>query len=112
MEINWSEQSRDDLREIVSYVVVNFGTRKAAEVLAGIRAAAEQLADFPLLGKRFVEDKELGIVYRSLSCRLNRIVYYIEGDTVNIVTVWQNRRDVTRLVTELTQDSSRHHAQR
>ena len=103
MRLNWSDQSRDDLREILSYVADEFGPRKAAEVLADIRADAQKLADFPMLGRRFVEDTELGIVYRSLSCQLNRIVYYIEDDMVTIVTVWQNRRDVTRLVKVLTQ---------
>lgn len=66
MQINWSEQSRDDLREIMAYVASNFGKSKAAAVLEEISHSADLLKDFPLLGKGFVEDKELGIVYRTL----------------------------------------------
>lgn len=102
MRINWSEQSRDDLREIVSYVGISFGRSKAAEVLAEIRHSAELLKDFPMMGKSFVEDTELGIAYRTLPSKLNQLVYYIDGETITIVTVWQNRRDISRLKKMLT----------
>ena len=50
MLINWSEQSRNDLRSILSYVGLNFGRLKAEMVLSDIRERAEQLKDFPSLG--------------------------------------------------------------
>ena len=37
MQIEWSEQSRSDLREILSYVGINFGRRNAEDVLSDIR---------------------------------------------------------------------------
>lgn len=101
MKINWSEPSRDDVRELVSYVTAEFGRRKGTEVYRDIRTSAEQLRDFPMSGKRFVEDTEIGIVYRSLTCRLYRIIYYIEEESINIVTVWQNRQDLNRLMKDL-----------
>lgn len=97
MQINWSEQSRDDLREIVSYVGSFFGRSKAEEVFAEIRHSAELLSNFPMLGKSFVEDKELGITYRTLPSKLNQLVYYLEDETITIVAVWQNRKDINRL---------------
>jgi plasmid stabilization system protein ParE len=105
MQINWSEQSRDDLYEIMSYVASSFGRSKAEEVLAEIRHSAELLKDFPMLGKSFVEDTELGVSYRSLPSKLNQIVYYIEEETITIVTVWQNRRDASRLKKTLAKPS-------
>lgn len=97
MQINWSEQSRDDLREIVSYVGSSFGRQKAEEVLAEIRRTAELLKNFPLLGKSFVKDEEFQIEYRTLPSKLNQLIYCVEGDTINIIAVWQNRRDINRL---------------
>lgn len=97
MQIKWSEQSRADLRGILLYVGANFGRRKAEEVLADIRVRAEMLKDFPMLGRAFVKDPELGITYRSLTAKLNRIVYFVAGETINIVTIWQNRRDLSNL---------------
>ena len=107
MQINWSEQSRDDLREIVTYVASNFGKSKAIEVLEEIRHSAELLLSFPLLGKSFVEDKELGISYRTLPSKLNQLVYFIDGEMVVIVTVWQNRCDINRLKKTLSQSSKK-----
>ena len=97
MQIKWSEQSRSDLRRILSYVGINFGRRKAEDVLADIRERAELLKDFPNLGRVFVKDPELGITYRALTAKLNKIVYFVEHDTITIVTVWQNRQDISRL---------------
>ena len=37
MRIEWSEQSRSDLRGILLYVGMNFGWRRAEEALADIR---------------------------------------------------------------------------
>lgn len=97
MQIKWSEQSRVDLREILAYVEVNFGRCKAEEVLADIRGRAELLKDFPSLGRIFVKDSELGITYRSLTAKLNKIVYFVDDETIIIVTIWQNRKDIGRL---------------
>lgn len=106
MQINWSEQSRADLREIMSYVGENFGRRKAEEVLADIRSRVDLLKDFPMLGRVFVKDTELGITYRSITAKLNKIVYTIECDTITIVAVWQNRRDISRLNKQLSLSES------
>ncbi len=97
MRIKWSEQSRSDLRGILSYIGMNFGRRKAEEVLSDIRGRAELLTEFPGLGRVFVKDPELGIVYRSLTAKLNKIVYFVDNKTITIVTVWQNSQDLGRL---------------
>lgn len=102
MTLNWSETSRDDLRAILAYIGVNFGRRRAEEALADIRERAERLTTFPKLGRVFVKDPELGITYRSLTTKLNRIVYFIDGEDVIIVTVWQNRQDNSRLKKQLS----------
>ena len=103
MQINWSEQSRNDLREILSYVGNSFGQRKAKEVFAEIRHTAELLKEFPMLGKSFVNDEELQIEYRTVPSKLNQLIYCIEGETINIIAVWQNRRDISRLKKMLMQ---------
>lgn len=101
MTLNWSDTSRDDLRGILVYVGIHFGRLKAEQVLADIRERAEQLKVFPRLGRVFVKDAELGITYRSLTVKLNKIVYFIDGEEINIVTVWQSRQDIHRLKKQL-----------
>ena len=102
MRINWSDTSCNDLRAILAYVGVYFGRRRAEAALADIRVRAEQLTTFPKLGRVFMNDPELGITYRSLTAKLNKIVYFVEGEDVNIVTVWQNRQDISRLKKQLS----------
>ena len=97
MQIEWSEQSRSDLRGILSYVGMNFGRRKTEDVLSDIHENAELLKNFPCLGRVFVKDPELGITYRSLTAKLNKIVYFVDNETITIVTVWQNRQDIGHL---------------
>ncbi|MBR5093115.1 MAG: type II toxin-antitoxin system RelE/ParE family toxin [Bacteroidales bacterium] len=97
MQIEWSEQSRSDLRGILSYVGMNFGRRKAEDVLSDIHENAELLKNFPCLGRVFVKDPELGITYRSLTAKLNKIVYFVDNETITIVTVWQNRQNIGHL---------------
>lgn len=97
MRIEWSEQSRSDLRGILFYVGMDFGWRRAEEALADIRERAEMLKSFPNLGRVFVKDPELGITYRSLTAKLSKIVYFVDNETITIVTVWQSRQDIGRL---------------
>ena len=105
MQIKWSDLSRSDLRAILTYVGLNFGRRKAGESLSDIRNRVELLKDFPKLGRVFVKDPERNITYRSITAKLNKIVYFIEGETITIVTVWQSRQDIKRLKNLLTKDN-------
>ena len=105
MQIKWSDLSRNDLRAILTYVGLNFGRRKAEESLSDIRNRVELLKDFPKLGRVFVKDPERSITYRSITAKLNKIVYFIEDETITIVTVWQNRQDIKRLKHLLTKDN-------
>ncbi len=101
MNLNWSDTSRDDLNAILSYVGTNFGRQRAEEALYDIKERAELLTTFPKMGRIFVKDPELGIIYRSVTTKRNKIVYFIEDEEVNIVTVWQNRQDISRLKKQL-----------
>ena len=97
MRIDWSEDSLKDLREILSYVGCSFGGRKAEDVLFEIRDTVNLLTDFPMMGKEFVKDRQIGITYHTVPSKLHQIVYYIEDETINVVAVWNNRRDIRRL---------------
>ena len=97
MRIEWSEDSRKDLREILSYVGSSFGGRKAEEVLFEIHDTVNLLTDFPMMGKEFVKDPVTGVSCHTLPFKLHQIVYCIEDETINIVAVWGNRRDIRRL---------------
>ena len=97
MRIEWSEDSRKDLREILSYVGSSFCGRKAEEVLFEIRDTVNLLMDFPMMGKEFVKDRQISITYHTVPSKLHQIVYYVEDETIKVVAIWNNRRDIRRL---------------
>ena len=45
----------------------------------------------------FNVSEELQIEYRTLPSKLNQLIYCVEDETINIIAVWQNRRDINRL---------------
>ena len=97
MRINWEDQSLNDLREILKYVDSLYGIKRAEAVFSEIRDTVNLLLAFPLMGKEFVKDPVTSASYHTLPSKLHQIVYYIENETINIVAVWNNRRDIRRL---------------
>ena len=105
MRIEWSDHSRKDIREIIAYVGSSFGGRKALEVLSDIRDTANLLLAFPLMGKEFVVDSIIGITYHTVPSKFHQIVYFVEGENIKIVAIWNNRRDIRRLKRRLRRRS-------
>lgn len=106
MQIEWSEFSRNDIRDIISYVGSSFGGRKALEVLFEIRDTANLLLAFPMMGKEFVKDSKTGVVYHTVPSKHHQIVYFVDSETIKIVAVWNNRRDIRRLKRRLIHRSN------
>lgn len=106
MRIEWSEDALGDLREIISYVSSSFGGRKAIEVFGEIRDAVNLLSDYPFMGKVFVKDTMMSGTYYTVPSKLHQIVYFVDSETINIVAVWNNRRDIRRLKRRLIHRSN------
>lgn len=104
MQIKWSQQSLDDLSEILRYVVESFGQTVAYRVNREIHNDVDTLVNFPLTGRVYFHDEETGITYRTLTSKYHKVLYYIEGNVVKIVLLWNNRRDNSKL-TNLLQNT-------
>lgn len=103
MRIEWGEDSRNDLREILDFLDSSFGVKKAERVFAEIHDSVKLLLVFPLMGKEFVKDAKTGIVYHTVPSKFHQIIYFVEGETIKIVAVWNNRRNIRRLKRRLRQ---------
>lgn len=108
MRIEWSEDALGDLWEIITYVSSSFGGRKAMEVFGAIRDAVNLLSDYPFMGKVFVKDTMMSCTYYIVPSKLHQIVYFVDSETINIVAVWNNRRDSRRLKRRLRHRSNIH----
>ena len=94
MTIRWHKRAADQLHQVEDYVLRDFGERIRREFMDEVEQAVLSLADMPTRGKLdplFAHRKE---VYRSIIVRrLNKIVYYVKGETLHIAAFWDTRRE-------------------
>lgn len=103
MRVNWADEARADLRDILDYLYRTFGSKARRKALVGLKRSIRLLKHFPLLGKPCFEDTALGLPYRVLVSKYYQLVYYIEDDTLIIVALWDSRKDPGRLRNRLNE---------
>ena len=94
MKIHWHKRASAALHQIEEYILRDFGELVRQEFMDEVEDAVLALANTPNMGKidpLFVHRK---LEYRSIIVRrLNKVVYYIKGDTVHIAAFWDTRRE-------------------
>ena len=94
MTIKWSEQATKELVRTAGYIQSEFGNRAKAHFIRSIQKTANLLEENPSLGsaERFLSDEP--VTYRSVVVgRLSKIIYYIHNDVIEIVDLWDTRRE-------------------
>ena len=91
MKILWTEPSIEDLRNLHGYIARD-SKIYATIFVQRIILAVERLADFPRLGRVVPEADEEMI--RELLFQNYRIIYRINNDLIEILTVIHGRRDL------------------
>lgn len=92
MRIRWSDQARRDLLEIAAWIARDRpGTARA--VMAKLRASVERLRAHPHLGRVVPEIGAEQLRERVVAPW--RVIYRVQGDTIQIVTVLHGRRQVS-----------------
>lgn len=86
MTVRWSEFAIEDLRRIYDYIAPD-NPIAAADVIAGIFAAGDSLAEHPRMG-RFDNARNV----RELVHTPYLIIYEIDHDIVDILDVFDGRR--------------------
>lgn len=94
MKIHWHKRAAAQLHQVEEYILRDFGERIRQEFMDEVEQATLSLGDMPTMGMidpLFVHRK---LTYRSLIVRrLNKIVYYVKGDTLHIAAFWDTRRE-------------------
>ena len=94
MTTYWHKRVAAQLHEVEDYVLRDFGERVRQEFMDEVEQAVLSLSDMPTRGKLgplFSHRKE---AYRSIIVRrLNKIVYYVKGNTLHIAAFWDTRRE-------------------
>ena len=94
MNVIWHSQAKDALAGTAQYIEQEFGNRHMVRFLRDVYRAEQLICDSPNMG--VLESLLAGrsILYRSFVVKkLNKIVYYVDKDTIYIVDFWDTRRE-------------------
>ncbi len=93
MRVRWSEQARQDLRSISVYIAKD-NPNAARRWIARLRKRAKEIVPFPYAGRRVPEFGRDDI--REVFLGSYRIVYQIDPEIIEIVTVFEGHRLLQR----------------
>lgn len=101
MRLVWSENARNSAREVARYIYLDFGEKARQKFLKEIEQTDILLRDNPLLGRIEPLLENCKEQYRSIVVnRLSKIIYYINGEVIEIVALWDTRREPLSQVEE------------
>ena len=89
--VKWADSARDDLDDIVRYIERD-SPRYADLVHERLLKATRHLATFPLMGREVPQDDSHRT--RELIVEGYHVMYEVDGDTIWIMRVVHDRRDL------------------
>jgi len=94
MEIIWAEEAFRAWQDTIDYIVEEFGVRAAEKFYKKTEEWQNVLSSSPKAGKIETLLNNRSRSYRSIVItRQNKLIYYIEGETIFIVDFWDTRRE-------------------
>jgi toxin ParE1/3/4 len=98
-KINWSKDAGEEFIEIISWYKHTTGKNIAQRIYSKINSRIKKLKDMPGMGKPVQILKDIGINdYRQI-IQDHWIIYYkVEGQTVNIISVIDGRRNLEEIL--------------
>ncbi|MBP3762296.1 MAG: type II toxin-antitoxin system RelE/ParE family toxin [Bacteroidales bacterium] len=91
--LHWHEKAKEDLIGIARLVAWRFSKTVAERMVSRIRDDANLLRDNPFLGAKSPVQRPDGVVCRELVSKKNRIVYIVIDDRIDILAVFDTRRN-------------------
>jgi plasmid stabilization system protein ParE len=104
MRVRWNKQSKEQLIRTASYIRHEFGQDIMDEFMAEVKRTNKLLARNPHIG--IVEPllSDIPIEYRSIVfSNINKIVYHIVGKHIEVIALWDTRREPTKQIEQTIQ---------
>lgn len=96
MKVKWSERARKQRDEVANYIRQQFGAKRKYRFKQVIRETTDLLKRSPGIGQIDPLFCDRTKTYRSVIVNgLNKMVYYVEDDTVHIAAFWDTRMEPT-----------------
>jgi toxin ParE1/3/4 len=98
-KINWSKDAGEEFIEIISWHKYTAGKNAAQRIYSKINSQIKKLKDMPGMGKQVPTLKDIGINdYRQI-IQDHWIIYYkVDGQTINIISVIDGRRNLEEIL--------------
>ena len=94
MKVSWSKRAGDAVVRTSVYILNKFGPKASEDFLQEVSHVSDLLESNPCLGPDEPLLAQKSKSYRSVVLNhLNKIVYYIKGDTIRIAAFWDTRRE-------------------
>ena len=102
MKVVWSSQAKENLRQTSRYIRKEFGKKSKQKFLDEVLHVASLLEGNPYIGQVEPLLDEAPVEYRSIVVNhINKMVYYIHEDIIEIVVLWDTRREPKTLLDEV-----------
>lgn len=94
MKIKWHVKAKTAVHQTASYIRNKFDAKSASDFVKEVYYTEKLLENNPHLGAVEPLLSDLPVMYRSIVVnRLNKLVYWINEDTIEIVAFWDTRRE-------------------
>ena len=99
-KIIWNNYDKNDLNEIIDYIIENAGINTAFNVYNKIKNRAELLKVSPEQGRVVPELKKFTNKYREIIYKPWRLIYKIEEKIIKVLLVIDGRRNTEDILYE------------
>lgn len=108
MKVIWMPQAKQQMRQTAIYIRDAFGPRIRDKFVADVREANSLLGCNPNTGKIEPLLSDIPGMYRSYVLNhLNKIVYHLCNDHIEVVAFWDVRREPAVLVDEMMKETDK-----
>lgn len=102
MKVIWMPFAQNEVRKTASYINKEFGKDSRDQFVNEVRNVSRLLGDNPNLGKPEPLLADYAKEYRSYVINhLNKIIYWIAENHIEVVDLWDVRRDPTALKNQI-----------
>lgn len=102
MNVSWSKRAGKSLNNTASYIDKTFGEKAKIGFVQEIQHVTNLLESNPYAGKTEPLLLHKTRAYRSIVLnRQNKIIYYLNRNTIRIAAFWDTRREPKKLTEEL-----------
>ena len=102
MKVKWVPQAKKEMRLVAKYINKEFGKKAKDDFIQDVRDASRLIGATPNVGQAESLLADRADMYRSYVVnRLNKIVYRIVDDHIEITDFWDVRRDPSTLADQV-----------